>query len=336
MPKTDITILKALLQSPTKFVSGNDLAESLGISRVGVWARLEKLREEGFKVEAIRHRGYRLLEEPEQLNERLIHSYLELLDSEKNIVFVEETDSTNSQAEREIAAGRKTPFIVITRRQSAGRGRRGRVWHSKDKGNLMLSFAFNPQLPPHQMQTITLWMGLKVCDFINKKYQLPLKLKWPNDLIIDGRKVSGMLTEARVDSDLTRDLIFGIGINVNSDVASWPTEVSCMATSLAEQKGESLLINKVASELIIAVNEAYESYVSTDTKAEMLELWEAYNALKGYPVEADYRGKPLKGTVKGITTEGALIIHSETGEDVYINSGEISLGSSVFAQKSKE
>jgi BirA family biotin operon repressor/biotin-[acetyl-CoA-carboxylase] ligase len=332
MPKTDITILKALLQSPSEFVSGNDLAEELGISRVGVWARLEKLREEGFKVEAIRHRGYRLLEEPQGLNERLIHSYLELLGSDKDILFVKEVDSTNSQAEREIATGRKTPFVVMTTRQSAGRGRRGRVWHSEDSGNIMASFAFNPNLPPHTMQTITLWLGLKVCEFINKKYDLKLELKWPNDLLIDGRKVSGMLTEARVDTDRTRDLIFGIGLNVNSAVETWPEEVAKMATSLSQQNGNNLLINKIAAELILVVHEAYETFISRDTRDEMQELWKAYNAMHNRKVETEYRGQPLAGHVEGITNNGAILIRNEKNGILHeINSGEISLGSSVFS-----
>jgi len=332
MPKTDIVILKALLESNSEFVSGNTLANELGISRVGVWARLEKLREEEFSVEAIRHRGYRLLQEPPRINERLLRAYLEIYDCPVDTVYLKEVDSTNSEAERQLAAGRHAPFVVLSSQQLKGRGRMGRIWHSPDEGNLYASFAFRPNLPPVQMQTVTLWLGLRVCSFIEEEYGIQVRLKWPNDLLVEGKKVAGMLTEARVDADRTRDLVFGLGLNVNGEVKSWSPEIAKMATSLAEEKGQNFLINQVAAKLIVALLSAYNEFAEGTYKNQLESLWERYDCLKGRNVTVEYMGKPLKGTVAGLNADGALKLIPEGEKNaILLYSGEVTLGSARIA-----
>ncbi|MBN1402860.1 MAG: biotin--[acetyl-CoA-carboxylase] ligase [Opitutales bacterium] len=334
MPETDVVILKALLESNSNFVSGNLLATELGISRVGVWARLEKLRQEGFGVEAVRHRGYRLIEEPSTLNEGLIRAYLDLAKSNVELNFREEVDSTNTEAERILAEGRPTPFAVLALRQTKGRGRMGRPWHSVDEGNLYSSFAFRPYLPPSQMQMITLWMGVQLCHFISTRLELHAMVKWPNDIVSNGRKLAGILAEARVDSDRTRDLIFGIGINVNSQCTKWPEDMAKVATSLADLNGKPLKINQIASELIQTVNSAYERYVSGAYKSEIFELWNRYDALRGRVVKGSKGKTEIVGTADGIDDHGNLLLTLENGQTQQIHAGEVSIGTrpETFAQ----
>lgn len=326
MPDTDVVILKALLEANSSFVSGNMLANQLGISRVGVWARLDKLRQEGFGVEAVRHRGYRLIDEPTTINEALIRAYLEIGKSGVELVFRSETDSTNTDAERLLADGTQTPFVVIAQRQNKGRGRMGRPWHSQDDGNLYTSFAFRPQLPPAQMQMITLWMGTQLCHFISSKLALPAMIKWPNDIVSNGRKLAGILAEARVDADRTRDLIFGIGVNVNSNCSQWPKEVSAVATSLAELNGKPLKINQLAADLVYTVNSAYERYVSGAYRNEIFELWNRYDALRGRVVRGSKGKTEIVGTADGIDDHGNLLLTLENGQTQRIHAGEVSIG----------
>ncbi|HNX05137.1 MAG TPA: biotin--[acetyl-CoA-carboxylase] ligase [Opitutales bacterium] len=326
MPDTDVVILKALLQANSNFVSGNLLANELGISRVGVWARLEKLREEGFGVEAIRHRGYRLTEEPPTINENLVRAYLELGGSKVDFIFRGETGSTNTEAEKELASGRQTPFAVLAQKQTKGRGRMGREWRSQDTGNLYASFAFRPQLPPAQMQMITLWMGVQICRYINERLSLPAQIKWPNDILSGGKKLCGILAEARVDADRTRDLIFGIGINVNSDCSAWPAEVAAVATSLASVGNRQLKINLVAAELVEVVSRAYDRYISGDYVSEMFELWSRYDALSGLIVRGSKGPEEIVGTAKGIDEHGNLVLLLENGQTRKIHAGEVSIG----------
>src|SRR3954462_12388040 len=123
-------------------------------------------------------------------------------------------DSTNSEAEPLLDTGASVTLVILAGEQTAGRGRRGRVWHSPPTGNLYSTFVFRPKLEPARLHDFTLWMGLNVCELVSNFTKLEPGLKWPNDLLMNGRKAGGMLTEARVDADEVRDLVFGLGINL--------------------------------------------------------------------------------------------------------------------------
>lgn len=325
MPQTDIVILKALLNAKEAFVSGNSLANALGISRVGVWARLEKMREQGFSFEAVRHRGYRLVHEPLQLHDRLTRAYLDGNETRIKVLYEPEVDSTNSEAERQLAAGLGDPFVVLAGHQTKGRGRLGRTWHSPKDCNIYASFAFRPQMAPARMQTITLWLGLHLCDLLHRTYDLPIKLKWPNDLLVEDKKVAGMLTEARVDSDLTRDLVFGLGLNVNCRMENWPRDLQQRATTLQLASREPLRINKLAAELIGTVVEAYESFMKGGWQDELMRLWQEHDYLGGRPVKAVRGREEVEGKVIGITPDGSLQLETKSGDTVAISAGEVTV-----------
>lgn len=332
MPTTDIHILKALLESNQEFVSGNSLATELGISRVGVWARLEKLRDEDFSVEAIRHRGYRLLQQPPRINDRLLRAYMEIQGCRTKTLFLPEVDSTNSEAERQLASGLDAPFVVISSRQTRGRGRLGRVWHSPDDGNIYASFAFRPNLPPMRLRTITLWLGLTVCHLLQEHYNIDASLKWPNDLLIEGKKVAGMLTEARIDADRTRDLIFGIGLNINGDTRSWPPEIARVATSLTAHAKEKILINQIGAHIIGTLIRAYDRFLDGSYEKEFHPLWNQYDGLKDRVISAEIEGQRRQGIAKGIDADGNLRLQiPNSQEEILLHSGEVSLGTESIA-----
>lgn len=146
---------------------------------------------------------------PDTLHAALIEVQLKVVPKHFSLVLLDEIDSTNDEAARQLAAGRLVPFVVMARRQTRGRGRFGRTWHSDSKANLYASFAFRPRVAPDRMQTFTLWMGLNICELLARFIGIPPGIKWPNDILFDGRKAGGMLTEARVDADQIRDLILG-------------------------------------------------------------------------------------------------------------------------------
>ncbi len=327
MDDPDVIILKSLLAARGKYISGNLLAKKVGISRVGIWARLEKLREQGYTFDAVRHRGYRISCEPEELNASLIRAYLALESSSTKIVFFPEIDSTNSEAERQLADGREVPFIIMASKQQVGRGRLGRKWHSPEEGNIYMSYVFRPQLPPARMQPFTLWMGLNICELLNRICELPVELKWPNDIVLKKKKVAGILTEARVDADQMRDLVFGLGLNVNSDCKQWPSEIASNATSLASEIGKPLQINHFAANLVIAGLKAYEQFCAGNYSADFFELWDRYNALKSKRVTVKTQTSSLSGKVEGIDEEGSLLLKDEHDKKHVLRAGEVSLGS---------
>ncbi len=326
MSETDAIIIQSLLKKAPGFVSGNAIAEELGISRVAVWARLEKLREAGFVFEAIRHTGYRLVEEPSELYGPLLRAYLTLYGCTANLLCYPELDSTNSEAERQLADGREAPFAVLTSRQRQGRGRLGRKWHSPEEGNCYLSLAFRPQMSPRNMQLFTLWMGVHFCQELQNLCRLPLMLKWPNDLVLHMKKAGGMLTEARIDADSTRDLVFGFGLNVNGRCEEWPETIANGAISLAGAKGEPIPINPLTARLVVCGVRACDEFCRGVGVDEFPALWERYDYLKGKMVKAHGDEGDIQGIAEGIEENGALRLRAEDGDIVRLRAGDVSLG----------
>ncbi len=333
----NIFILKALLDGAPEFVTGSSLAKKLGVTRVAVWARLEKMREHGFEFEAIPHRGYRLTTEPMSLHASLIRAYLARLEPSAKILFFPELDSTNSEAERQLAAGRQTPFVILAAEQKQGRGRMGRRWHSPDKeGNCYMSFIFRPHLSPRRMQAFTLWMGLKTCEILSEFCRTTVELKWPNDLIVSGKKVGGMLTEARVDADQTRDLVFGLGLNVNGRSKDWPRKLARSATSFSTAKGEPLPVNELAARVIASGLQASKRFFAETCEQEMLSLWERYDCLKGRKIMVKTEHDTVSGKVAGIDKNGSLLLRTGSGKVIALKAGEVTLGSEQVLARSRK
>jgi BirA family biotin operon repressor/biotin-[acetyl-CoA-carboxylase] ligase len=325
MSSPEILILRELLAAESGWVSGARLAKQLGISRVAVWHHLEKLRAGGFAFEGRPARGYRLSHRPAELSGPLIEAQLKLRPKDFSLVVLDEVDSTNDEAARQLAAGRPDPFVVLARRQSRGRGRFGRAWHSAANGNLYGSFAFRPRVPPDRMQTFTLWMGVNVCELIVNFTGLAPGLKWPNDLVFGGRKAGGMLTEARVDADQIRDLVFGLGLNVNSSPGAWPEELGRRAVSLSEMAGGPLDFNRLAAALIGRVLLAYEGFATGEHRRNFADLWNRFDLLKGRSVGVVEGDRRHAGTVLGIDDEGALLLRDQQGRSQRFRAGEVTL-----------
>lgn len=328
MSDSDVEILKQLLTARGEFVSGNRLAESLGISRVGIWSRLEKLRGEGFQFRAVRNRGYSLVREPDTLHPALFEAYREILKPQPEVTtyFYDSIDSTNSEAERLLGEHRDCPFVVISSIQTSGRGRRGRVWHSADERNLYMSWAFRPTLSPSDMQVVTLWMGLCICQFLDREVGVRCGIKWPNDLLVEDRKLAGMLTEARVDAERMRDLIFGLGLNVHGRIHALPDEVRERATALSRHVKERPSINRIAVLLGSVVTKGFQEYTEGPGTSRFAALWSDYDALAGREVEAEYASGRVHGRAEGIDRQGRLLLReAESGRVHALVSGEVSV-----------
>lgn len=321
----EVTILRALLAHEDGYFSGSALADTLKMSRVSVWQHMEKLREQGFEFEAVRAKGYRLVKQPAGLNSLLIEARLAPQKLSAGFLCFETIDSTNDEAARQLAAGRAAPFVIAARQQTRGRGRFGRVWHSEDNGNLYLSFAFRPQLPPERMQTFTLWMGVNVCDFVAGYADISPRLKWPNDILFNDRKAGGMLTEARIDSDQIRDIVFGLGLNINSETAQFPPEVARRAVSLASHTQHTLDLNKLAAAVIGRVLEAYNQFIGGKHRDTFADLWNKFDYLRGKSVSLHHGNEHIHGTALGIDDEGSLIVRTDRGKTERFRAGEVTM-----------
>lgn len=321
----DVVIVRALLDAGDGFVSGMQLAKLLHISRVAVWGHIEKLRARGFHVEAVRKRGYRLVEKPSSLDLFMLTALIQGRTAPAELALLPSVDSTNSEAERRLAAGAKTPLVILSRIQTRGRGRLGRRWESEDCGNLYASFAFRPQLRPARMQDFTLWMGVNVCEALSAACRIDAGVKWPNDLLHTGRKLGGMLTEARVDADSTRDVIFGLGLNINSQRADWPAAIAPRTTSVAEALGRPVDINRVAAAIIARVLSAFDRFVAGDHREMFERLWERFDLLRGRRIGVLIGSERLEGIAEGIDAVGALRLRDDRGNIHRCLAGDVTI-----------
>ena len=326
MADLDSSILLAFLEADGEPVSGDRLAKELGVSRVAIWSRLERLRASGYVFTASTRKGYALRSVPRHLDPALLDAHLRRLKVSPKVEFLAEVDSTNSEAERRLAVGQEAPFAVFARTQKAGRGRLGRKWHSAPSGNLYLSLAFRPFIPPDRLKPFTLWMGLALCAHVEKSLGLKLGLKWPNDLQSpDGRKVAGMLTEARLDADSVRELVFGVGLNLTGAPKDFPAELRATAGSLEAALGAPLDLNREAAGVIAALFRAWEQFEEGTWSRSFRKLWSHHDVLAGKSVRVGLRGDPVAGVVDGIDDEGSLILRTGGGRRAIVSSGEVTL-----------
>ncbi len=325
MNDSNVLIIREFLAAEGDFVSGRELAELIGVSRVSVWSYMEKLKTQGFDFEAVRSKGYRLTKTPDTLNQPLIQARLQHAAGKFTAIVLDEVDSTNSEAERRIANGEETPFVVLSRLQTVGRGRLGRVWHSPQNGNLYASFAFRPQISPSQMSLFTLWMGINICECINSICRVSCQVKWPNDLHIAGKKVAGILTEARMEADQVLNAVLGLGLNVNSDGADWPEELQTIATSLSQSAGETFDINKLVSAITGRIAIAYKQLADGSHRAALKERWPRYDTLAGKHVSLIQGESRISGTANGIDSSGSLVIERDDGSRFLARAGEVTI-----------
>lgn len=326
MADLDSSILLAFLEAGGEPVSGDRLAKELGVSRVAIWARLERLRAAGFVFHASPRRGYVLRSVPTVIHDGLLDAHLRRLKVGAEVELLPTVDSTNSEAERRLATGRTAPFAVLAGTQREGRGRLGRKWHSTPRGNLYVSLAFRPFIPPERLKPFTLWMGLSLCAHLEKAVGLTLGLKWPNDLLsADGRKVAGMLTEARLDADSVRELVFGLGLNLVGRPKDFPAELRLTAGSLESALGAPLDVNREAAGVIAALFRAWEQFEDGSWARTFRKLWNRHDVLAGKSVRVGLRGAPIAGIVDGIDDEGSLILRTGGGRKAVVVSGEVTL-----------
>ncbi|MGH8017154.1 MAG: biotin--[acetyl-CoA-carboxylase] ligase [Opitutaceae bacterium] len=324
-PGADAIIVRELLDAGESFVSGAELARRLAVSRVAIWGHIEKLRVQGFTIEAVRRKGYRLLEKPKRLDALLLSASINTRNAPAELVILDSVDSTNSEAERRLAAGAPIPLVILSRVQTRGRGRLGRRWESEDCGNLYVSFAFRPRLRPSRMQDFTLWMGVNVCEALAATCRFDAGVKWPNDILYGGHKLGGMLTEARVDADSTRDVIFGLGLNINSQRADWPPAIASRTTSVAEALGRTVDINRVAAAIISRVLSAFDRFIEGDHRDTFNRLWSRFDLLRGRRIAVLVGGERIEGTAEGLDTVGALRLRDDRGHVHRCLAGDVTI-----------
>lgn len=322
---TDARILSALRDSPEGGVSGADLSQQLGISRAAIWARIEELRALGYEIVASPHQGYRLLSVPDALHADYLLSLVQ--DNQivgRDIRVFEETGSTNDIVEKLARDGVKEGVVVFAEAQTRGRGRLGRKWLSPSRQGLWFSVLLRPNLRPQAATQLTVAAGTALRRALHEQTGLKPEIKWPNDILIGGRKVAGVLTELSAELDHIKHLILGIGVDVNLGAAEFPTELRKTATSLKLETGRHLQRAAVAAAILRELDRDYER-IRAQRFPELADEWEQHCATLGNRVSIQIGERTLQGMAEALDEDGALLLRTQHGRLERIIGGDVTL-----------
>jgi len=322
---TKEAILKMLVDSKGKFVSGEFLRQNLNISRTAVWKHILKLREEGYQIEAVSNRGYCLKDFQDIYDKSAIISQLNTKLLGKKLIFLDETDSTNNELKRLSAAGAEEGTTVIAKKQFAGRGRRGRSWSSEDGKGVFMSVLLKPDIAPEQVQAITLAVSSAVCKAIDPYTHTRPGIKWPNDIVLNGKKVCGILTELSAEPDKVNSIIVGIGINVYGKQEEFPADIRDIATSLSEHSDVEISRSRIAAKVLEEIEDLYLDFLDKGSTAKFLNIWRCFSITLGCDIYIYQGDREWKGKALDVLDNGHLLVETADGERQAISSGEISI-----------
>ena len=321
---TDAKILSAL-RANTDGVSGAQLAEQLGISRAAVWARIDELRKLNYDIAASPHFGYRLVSAPDALHaDDLLARLGETKVVGRDIRVFEETTSTNDVIEKLARDGVKEGAVVFAESQTKGRGRLGRKWMSPTRKGLWFSVLLRPNLQPQETTQLTVASATALRRAIHSVTGLSAEIKWPNDLLIGGKKVVGILTEMSAEVDRVRHVILGIGVDVNQDAAEFPVELRKIATSLKIEAGGEISRAELATEILRELDVDYVR-ICGGKFSQVADEWEAGCATIGKKVSVQMGSRLIRGCAEALDDDGALLVRTEHGHLERVIGGDVTL-----------
>lgn len=312
-----------ILRANEGFVSGEELGRQLSISRAAVWKGIKKLREEGYVIEAVTNRGYRLIREESLYNKRELEAGMKTRVMGKTVHFFPETDTTNNRARELALEGAPEGTLVVAERQTAGRGRRGKVWESPVGVGVWMSLILRPEIPPAEASVLTLMSGLAVAEGIEEMTGLQTGIKWPNDVLINGKKAVGILTEMDCEMTQVHFVIPGIGINVNTE--EFPPELAKTATSLYLESGKTVSRCALVQKIMERMEAHYGGFLESGSFRGMLEAYKSRCVTLGREVRVLGR-EEFAAEALDITPEGELLVRRlDNGAQEVVLSGEVSI-----------
>ncbi|KXZ38912.1 BirA family transcriptional regulator, biotin operon repressor / biotin-[acetyl-CoA-carboxylase] ligase [Alkalithermobacter thermoalcaliphilus JW-YL-7 = DSM 7308] len=312
--------LKILLENKGEFISGEYISEKLNISRSAVWKHIKAIKDEGYAIESVTKKGYKLIDYPDVMESEIIKSKLKTNIIGKEIIYFETIDSTNDYAKK-IAKKSSEGTIVISEEQTKGKGRMGRFWHSSKKDGIYMSIILKPDILPNDAPIITQIAGLSVVKALNK-LNVDAKIKWPNDILINNKKVCGILTEMSIEIDRIDYIVLGIGINVKT--LDFSEDIKNIATSILKE-GYNLNRLDIITLVLDEFENLYLDYINTKNKQIIANMCKEYSALIGKDIYVIQFNDRKRAKCIDINKEGNLIVQYEDGSIKELISGEVSI-----------
>ena len=317
------TEILTLLRETDGYVSGQELCEKFGVSRTAVWKAINQLKEAGYEIEAVQNKGYRLVSVPDILSESELQSVRKTRWIGEKIAFFDVVDSTNTRAKQLAEEGAPNGTYVIAERQDAGKGRRGRGFDSPAGQGIWMTLVLKPEIDPNHASMITLVTALAVSKAITDMTGRPAGIKWPNDIIMSGKKVCGILTEMSAQFDYINHIVIGIGINVHNK--DFPEEIKETASSLMiESGGQHFRRAEIIEKIMEYFEEYYEIYLETEDLSALVKEYNSLLVNMHKNVKVLDPKEPFEGKAMGITPRGELIVDTWESRKL-VSSGEVSV-----------
>lgn len=317
-------LAQRLIEAQGAALSGQQLADEFGVSRTAVWKHIKELEEQGYRIVSVKKKGYILASLPDTLEPTAIQALLKTERLGQNIHYIESCPSTQIVAHQLAQEGASYGTVVLTEEQTAGRGRMSRKWHSAAKKGIWMSVILRPDVVPQKAPQFTLVAAVAVVRAIEQVTHLKPEIKWPNDILINGKKCTGILTELQSDTDGIQALIIGIGLNVNQAPEDFDPEVKSIATSLKMESGEEIDRKKLVSSMLYFLEQYTDLYIE-EGFGMLKVMWESYSSTIGRPVRARMANETLEGIAEGITDDGVLQLRTADGKLHGIYSADIEM-----------
>jgi BirA family transcriptional regulator, biotin operon repressor / biotin---[acetyl-CoA-carboxylase] ligase len=315
------SLLTLLAENATIVISGARIAKEIGVSRSTVWRWVQRLRELGVKVKGQTATGYFLEKVPDIITPDLLRKRVNGKLFGKRFYHFFKTDSTNRVAMEMAFAGEEEGAVVLAEEQTAGRGRAGHKWHSEVGTGIYVTMLLRPRMSPVQAPLLTILAGLSLHSAILAQTELNTELKWPNDILIDGKKLGGILTEMHAEPSQVRFVIVGIGVNVNQE--KFPAELSSIATSLSKESGKVHSRLELLVRLLREFESDYNRYLREGPSYVVERFGEVSQFASGKRVHVDTGRETYLGTTAGLTADGLLKVKKDDGQLITVIAGDV-------------
>lgn len=317
-------ILTLLKESENTFISGQFISEKLGVTRTAIWKYMNALKEDGYQIESVSKKGYRLICSPDILTFDEIKEYLNTKYIGRKLIHFNSIDSTNTKAKELSSLGEENGTVVISEEQTVGRGRLGRNWCSPKGKGIWLSIILRPDIDPMNVAKITQVAGAAVCKSL-LDMGITTYIKWPNDIVINRKKACGILTEMSGELNLVNYVVLGIGINVNIDEQEFPEDLKETATSLKIEHGKAIDRKELTGKILNNFELLYENFLNTSSLSASVEICKKHSILLGREIKIINRNSTTIGKAIDVDNDGRLIVQYENGNTEAIISGEVSI-----------
>jgi BirA family biotin operon repressor/biotin-[acetyl-CoA-carboxylase] ligase len=321
----DVQILSALRAAGDVAVSGVELSLKLHVSRAAIWARVEELRSLGYDIEASPHRGYRLLSAPDVLHaDDLISRLGKTKVVGRDIRVFQETTSTNDVIDKLARDGVKEGVVVFADSQTRGRGRLGRKWMSPARRGLWFSVLLRPDLCPQEATRLTVASATALRRAIELQTGLKPEIKWPNDILVFGKKVAGILMELSAELDQVKYIVLGIGVDVNLNPGDFPPELRKVATSLKAELDRPVSRPDLAVAILRELDNDY-ARIGAGRFAALADEWEKHGTTIGHDVVIRMGNRQIRGRAESLGEDGELLVRTEHGHLERVVGGDVTL-----------